>query len=133
VSDSQWRWVQLPNHPISIRQARQFVQETLDGWRSPVDTADAQVLTGEIASNAVLHTDDGFDLAVSKRGGGVVRVEVHDSDPDPPTQISLDSLALHSVTGRGAAILGALASEWGVEEIADDGKVVWFELRPPRR
>ena len=37
-------------------------------------------------------------------------------------------LPVAAQSGRGLHVVDALADEWGVELVPDDGKVVWVEL-----
>jgi hypothetical protein len=56
-----------------------------------------------------------------------VVVEVHDRSAARPVAQPRDR---QSPGGLGLHIIDALASRWGVTEIGDDGKVVWFEVSP---
>ncbi len=87
-----------------------------------VDTV--ELLTSELVTNAVVHAHAGPELLV-RLGDGVVRVEVGDSDADPPTRRPRDTDA---ASGRGIAIVEELAATWGVEQVPDDGKRVWFQV-----
>ncbi len=83
-----------------------------------------ELLTSELVTNAVIHARSSAELLVSV-GDGVVRVEVSDDDATPPTRRALDP---QSAAGRGIAIVAQLAADWGVEQVPDDGKRVWFEV-----
>jgi anti-sigma regulatory factor (Ser/Thr protein kinase) len=104
--------------------ARRFVVETLArrGHGNVVDHA-AAVVT-ELATNSVLHAQSEFVVAISDFNG-VVRISVRDGSAAPPLPCDAESMA---VSGRGLALVGAVAARWGVEEL-DDGKAVWAELR----
>lgn len=61
--------------------------------------------------------------------GARIRVEV--GDPDPRALPVLLSAARADESGRGLALLGALAVRWGVEvemEMEAVGKTVWCEV-----
>lgn len=82
-----------------------------------------ELLTTELATNAVLHAHSAFDLAL-KVDPTVVRVEVGDASPviPRPTVTPLDS-----VRGRGLFLVETMSSRWGVDGEVD-GKRVWFEV-----
>ncbi len=111
--------------PASAGAARRFVRDVLMTRRvgdRVVETV--ELLTSELVTNAVIHARSPAELLVSV-GDGVVRIEVSDDDATPPTRRALD---LQSASGRGIAIVAELAAEWGVEQVPDDGKRVWFEV-----
>ena len=115
----------LQPEPTSASEARRFVVDTLpsvDPQRRDV----AMLLTSELVTNAILHsaTEGDIEVAVDLRGP-VVRVEVSDTSSDPPRVRRLD---LTATSGRGLALVAALATAWGVERIPNDGKRVWFEV-----
>lgn len=56
----------------------------------------------------------------------MVRIEVCDSEASPPARRPADTDA---ASGRGIAIVEELAATWGVDQIPDDGKRVWFEVQ----
>jgi anti-sigma regulatory factor (Ser/Thr protein kinase) len=79
-------------------------------------------MVSELASNCIRHADTGFDLTVGfhdreiqvetlDRGAGVPRMR-HPGPDDP--------------TGRGLQIVDMLSTRWGVEELPEAGKRVWF-------
>ena len=112
-------------HIPNVGVARRFVTSTVgDHPRSP----ELEVLTSEVVANAVTHA--GTDVTVQvQSNGGWARVEVHDDCADlPEIQVQVPGAALR--TGRGLAIVDALADDWGFWPINGDGKVVWFELGP---
>jgi anti-sigma regulatory factor (Ser/Thr protein kinase) len=78
----------------------------------------------ELASNAVDHTSDGFEVALSD-GDGTIRVAVTDCEEREPTVQPIDPAAER---GRGLIIVEAVANRWGVEAVRGRGKTVWFEL-----
>lgn len=101
-----------------IGEARSFVLS-----HDHVGDAGADVLalvTSELASNAVLHARTPFVVRVEQVGAGV-RVAVFDHSPRVPVPRPPEP---GSVTGRGLAIVTALAGSWGVD-VVEDGKWVW--------
>ena len=84
---------------------------------------DAALVTTELATNAVVHGQSDFDVAIAHRDG-VVKIVVTDSSPAAPV---ISELGTTSSSGRGLAIVDALAARWGYE-LVDEGKQVWAEL-----
>lgn len=103
--------------------ARHFVGEALAPAVGKVADV-ALLLTSEIVTNAILYAGSEIELVVEV-SGGVVRVEVVDANEDAPRVRRVDITA---TSGRGLALVDALASSWGVERIPSDGKRVWFEV-----
>jgi anti-sigma regulatory factor (Ser/Thr protein kinase) len=106
----------------SLRDARHLVDEALYDY--PGELRDAAVLlTGEVVTNAVLH-GGGWFLLVVDASPDRLRVEVTDSNPGQPRTLKMTGDREH---GRGLAIVDALATKWGTENLGTH-KVVWFEL-----
>lgn len=104
--------------------ARRFVREVLGRWGRADLVDDASAVVTELATNAVLHAESDFVVAVS-RSNGAVRIGVRDAGTAPPVSRDGD---LTTVSGRGIRLVSAMADRWGTEAV-DDGKVVWAELR----
>jgi len=81
--------------------------------------AEAQLVVGELVTNAVMHGAPPIRLSVTPQASGL-RVAVHDGRPDlgPPGPDS-----------RGIRLVDQFAREWGVEAVPDHGKVIWASLR----
>ena len=118
------RSLSLPGVPASAAHARRVVSDALDaaersGW------ADAATLAcTEVVSNVVLHAHTDLELTVEVFDDAV-RVGVRDYSPVLPVQRDYSEQAM---TGRGMALVAALASEHGVSDVGPDGKVVWFTV-----
>jgi len=113
----------LTPHPSSVSTARRMVRELLAGVGLADLLDDAALLMSELVTNAVIHAGS----QVGVRGqvvDGVLRVEVTDASPHHP---ALRHYAETAGTGRGLALLVALADDWGVIP-APESKTVWFEL-----
>ncbi|AEE44653.1 ATP-binding region ATPase domain protein [Cellulomonas fimi ATCC 484] len=111
------------------RAARHWVMRAVAG--AGVTGATNQVvelLTGELVSNAVVHgPDDGLIHVHVSVGPRLVRVGVSDDGPGRPTVSHPEPTA---PSGRGMALVEALAASWGTVARGDGqpGKTVWFEL-----
>ena len=114
--------LRLPPEPSSAGAARRFVAAALGAGDEVAELA--VLLVSELASNAVLHAQTSFEVAVHV-SDGQLRVAVSDSDPTLP---ALRTYARESITGRGLHMVAASADRWGFDA-NPDGKVVWFELR----
>ena len=113
-------------------QARRFVAEQLSD--NVGDTSDLLLMTSELVANVIGHART--DVTVTVRPGPPVRVEVHDGLAATETFRELLTAtrpmpAPSDKTGRGVAIVRALASRVGLDDDADGGKVVWFEIDEP--
>jgi len=90
---------------------------------------DALVLVSELVTNAVQHGRPKIMLRLRETPPGI-GVYVSDGGPGRP-QYPTAEPDEYAVRGRGLRIVDALATDWGVEQLASEpGKVVWFELRP---
>ena len=108
--------------------ARQAIREALPSWQLAHLEETALLLVSELVTNAVRHAqneDRMIALRLETTAGGL-RIEVHDGDsrwPQPGTPDDLDE------SGFGFVLVAALASTWGVTDLAV-GKAVWAELDP---
>ncbi|MBQ1093837.1 ATP-binding protein [Streptomyces sp. B93] len=110
----------------AVPEARRALRELLRDWggRSSGRADVAELLTSELVTNALVHTDRDAVLTavVGKRG---LRVEVRDFAARPPRPCPAD--AGDGTHGRGLVLVQALADAWGVR-VHGVGKAVWFEL-----
>jgi anti-sigma regulatory factor (Ser/Thr protein kinase) len=117
--------MRLSPKPASAGEARRFVRETLRDWGRESVADVVSLLTSELVTNAILHARSPIVLALERRRSAL-RVEVRDAARrDAPVRRQTGPDATY---GRGLALVDAMATEWGVREIPDDGKAVWFEL-----
>ncbi|WP_328433773.1 ATP-binding protein [Streptomyces sp. NBC_00425] len=108
----------------AVPEARRAVRELLRGWGKPGRSETAELLTSELVTNALVHTDDDAVLTATVSPSGL-RVEVRDGAagrprPSAPTPDE-------GTHGRGLILVESLADTWGVRA-QGGGKVVWFEL-----
>lgn len=104
--------------------ARRFVVETLSAWLGPREHEVAELLTGELVTNAVLHAHTEIAVRVSL-SRTVVRIEVEDGSDRRPAPVLAEDFA---GSGRGLRLVDDLADGWGVEPVPGGGKSVWFVL-----
>jgi anti-sigma regulatory factor (Ser/Thr protein kinase) len=124
----------VPGEPEQVSRARWFVTRTLaDAGLPGVDSDAATLLTSELVTNAVLHTESG-------RPGGSVRVvvlglpdgvlvEVTDGGSASAPVVKADPFAGE---GQGLYLVQQMASQWGYRR-DQGGTTVWFHLaaEPP--
>ncbi|MFC4498139.1 MULTISPECIES: ATP-binding protein [Streptomyces] len=108
----------------AVPEARRALRELLEGWGRPGRSETAELLTSELVTNALVHTDDDAVLTATVSPDGL-RVEVRDSEPGRPRPGT--PAADEATNGRGLVLVESLADAWGVRT-QDAGKVVWFEL-----
>ncbi|MGE5763949.1 MAG: SpoIIE family protein phosphatase [Mycobacterium leprae] len=111
--------------------ARRFVRSTLTRWvangtiRVDADAVDdAEQCAHELVANALMHADGPLRLRLAATATHV-HLAVVDATPELPARPPAPEL--YETTGRGLAIVDALASAWGAER-RGDGKIVWCEL-----
>ena len=109
----------------AVAEARGFVTQQLRRWDLESLVSDAELLTSELVTNAVLHARTPYDVRVSLDGGHLA-IEVRDCNSHLPRQ---RHYRRDATTGRGLLLVSELCSDWGVREV-DDGKVVWAHVRP---
>lgn len=95
--------------------------------RDSVD--DVVLVASELVGNAVVHVADRADLDVewqldNSEDATWVILRVQDGSAQRPTLRHVDALA---TSGRGLAIVAAVADEWGVRELGE-GKQVWARV-----
>ncbi|MEV5612828.1 ATP-binding protein [Streptomyces sp. NPDC052225] len=121
----------------SAGDARRHVRGAVDGWGLGNGTAYAvEAVTGELAANAVSYGGVGeITVAVARRRGDAVTVCVVDGGcaeggggrglgPLSP----VGEAAFDAESGRGLAIVEALAHRWGWWATGRGGLVVWAEV-----
>lgn len=118
----------LPSDARSAPAARAFVREVLSGSRVESVLDAAELCVSELVTNALLHAGTRMRLEIAPAGSGV-RIGVHDGSDAVPTLARHTSTAS---TGRGLAMMVAVADAWGVEPDGQGGKTVWCELTERR-
>ncbi|MEU5096731.1 ATP-binding protein [Streptomyces sp. NPDC020996] len=125
--DIEWR---LPRHARSVGRARALFREQAASWGLPQDVTDtAELLLSELMTNAYRHARVPAGREIRARclvTEDRVRVTVTDANdalPEPGLA------SLDDESGRGLALVAALADDWGAERReCGIGKEVWCEL-----
>jgi anti-sigma regulatory factor (Ser/Thr protein kinase) len=114
----------LTVHLRAVREAapllRHAVREHLGGDACP----DAELCVSELLANVIAHLGEGTPVTLRVSG---TRVELTDPDPRAPV---LRQAVDDDESGRGLALLAAVALRWGVRR-EPAGKTVWAELPHP--
>ncbi|GGN78809.1 hypothetical protein GCM10011579_062350 [Streptomyces albiflavescens] len=131
VSEAHLLRTTVPAHPSRAAGVRAMLAEHLTHLRLPPECLDNAVLaTDELFVNAVQHgsPDRGNMITVTiEYTERELRVTVADSSPDLPCLRTPDGA---EESGRGLAIVAALANDWGTAppDPGGPGKKVWFAL-----
>ena len=112
----------FPMELESVAAARSFVAVALQHCGGEA-VALAQLLTSELATNAILHARSRFDVAASE-AGGVIHITVTDGST---LRLQPAATQLSEMHGRGLYLLRELSERWGVIH-TQRGKTVWFDL-----
>ncbi|MFD9462200.1 SpoIIE family protein phosphatase [Streptomyces sp. NPDC060027] len=119
-----WR---LALDPIEAGRARAVVREQLREWGLTGLADNAELMVGELVTNAVRHAHSRrIELRLVR--GDTLLCEVDDDDQTLPTLLSAGP---GDEFGRGLRLVSALSREWGASRTGA-GKTVWFELTLPR-
>jgi anti-sigma regulatory factor (Ser/Thr protein kinase) len=108
----------------AVPEARRELRELLRHWGKPGRSEIAELLTSELVTNALVHTDDDAVLTAVVDPGGL-RVEVRDFVARRPELRGPETD--DDTHGRGMVLVQSLADAWGVRP-HELGKSVWFEL-----
>ncbi|GGW34748.1 ATP-binding protein [Streptomyces galilaeus] len=112
--------------PAEVAGLRRIMRLHLGIWGLHGVVDEAQLCVSELVSNVITHVGPGTPatLAVSMNG---VRLRIAIHDPDPRALPTLLAANTDSESGRGMALVDAVADRWGVE-LGPDRKVTWCEL-----
>lgn len=107
-----------------VAEARAFVVAALNRWELEPLAEDAELLTSELVTNAVLHARSEVSLSVAV-AEGTAEIGVTDTSRDLPRPDWSPDWTAES--GRGLSLVDSIAREWGVAHLPH-GKQVWFRL-----
>ena len=88
---------------------------------------DVRLCVGELLTNVIDHVGEGTPVTVRVIGTEPGRTRIEVTDPDSRVLPVLQHSAPTDESGRGLALIGAMARRWGVEQ-SEDRKTVWCEL-----
>ncbi|NEB78454.1 ATP-binding protein [Streptomyces sp. SID14478] len=111
----------------AVPETRRALRELLRHWGRPGRAETAELLTSELVTNALVHTDREAEITATVGPRGL-RVEVRDfAARRPKLRVPHADSGTHGTNGRGLVLVQSLADAWGVAALGT-GKVVWFEL-----
>jgi anti-sigma regulatory factor (Ser/Thr protein kinase) len=118
----------IPGRPEQVSLARAFVAQTLGSKQVKADADAATLLTSEIVTNAIQHTQSGLEggtvtIVVIGVAHGVL-VEIIDDGSAGAPIVKGD---LYAAEGHGLFLVEQLATEWGYLKDSA-GTTVWFHL-----
>ena len=114
----------LGQDTASPRAARRFVTEALRSWDLDELSDTVTLLVSELVTNAVVHAGSEVEVLV-RLTPETAWVEVTDSSEAPPAP---REASVEEASGRGLALVKAMARRWGVRPRPGGGKTVWFEV-----
>ncbi|MFD8108524.1 SpoIIE family protein phosphatase [Streptomyces microflavus] len=114
--------------PEGLSDARAIVRQALADWDMADFADDAELVTGELLVNVLLHTEGGAVLSLEVLPEPVrrIRLSVQDRSSAWPRRRTPGET---STSGRGLLLLDAVATRWGIEP-RGEGKAVWCEIGP---
>ena len=115
----------FPGSDDQVRRARSFVGQLLGGCPA---ADDAILLTSELVTNAITHTESGQGGKVTVtvyRADTRVRIEVRDDGSAQVPAVRLDGGAGES--GYGLGLVELMAHRWG-HRGGRHNRIVWFTL-----
>ncbi|WP_030549300.1 ATP-binding protein [Streptomyces albus] len=116
----------LPCEPKSAAAARRLVRAALAAWGMEDLADDGVLVVSELVSNAVRHArSHAIRVTVTRPGPTRVRIGVVDKSARTPV---VREPGDEDEGGRGLALVGALAEDWGTDTLPW-GKRVWAQLR----
>ncbi|MCF3122515.1 ATP-binding protein [Streptomyces arenae] len=112
--------------PKEVPILRRLVWLRLTHWGIPDVVEAAQLCVSELVANVIAHVGEQTPTTLGLTlNGTCVRIEV--SDPDARALPTLLASETDAESGRGMALLDAVADRWGVI-LRGDSKVTWCEL-----
>lgn len=124
------RTLVLPDDARSVRRVRAFFDDTYCKRHNARVHEEAALLVSELVANAVRHGLPPITVQLRCVGADTLEVRVHDNNPAVPVVRRMEDADAQG--GRGMALVNLLSDAWGVDEIPEDGKTVWFRMDAAR-
>ncbi|MBN1172624.1 MAG: ATP-binding protein [Micromonosporaceae bacterium] len=123
-----WR-LRVPHHVRGARIARHRLTAALSGLVTAELLADAAAVAAELVGNAVRHAQalptGVIEIEWRLTGDGAVLIRVTDGGSTAAPEVQHPEA--DAMSGRGLAIVEALATRWGVDR-SETNQCVWAEL-----
>ncbi|MET9885987.1 ATP-binding protein [Streptomyces sp. NPDC006430] len=141
VSPSWAYSLQLPQDPRAPGIARGTLRAVLATHAMSEHREAAELLAGELATNAYLYSDGPYTLRVRAMDTGRLRISVWDNNPHIPAPFGPacgpHETAWDAERGRGLFLVCAYADNWGGYPLGGTGlygnaggKLLWAEVGP---
>jgi len=116
----------LHRDPTRLHDLRGVLGRLVSSWRLEecVDDGVLALLTTELATNAIVHTEMAATATITYFGP-FVRVDVHDGSARLAERRDFNRC---DIGGRGMALVEAMAADWG-SVVTPSGKRTWFDLK----
>lgn len=122
------RFLKLERDEEAPRRAREWIAGLVSHLSTDV-SSDIVLLTHELVTNAVRHSDGGQIWLAALVLPDIVRVEV--SDEGGATQPVMLPQQPYATSGRGLVWVDQLADGWGAEK--ERATSVWFQIELPSK
>lgn len=119
--------IKLSHDVRAAGEARQAVRVVLGRWRLLPLIEEVTLVVSELVTNAVKYGLPPVNLMLT-RAARQLRVGVHD---DVVCTLPIGPASEEAESGRGLAIVAAVTRTSGVEQVEDDGKVVYATFDTP--
>ncbi|GAB2775817.1 ATP-binding protein [Streptomyces daliensis] len=119
--------VPLLAEPCAVRTVRRRVREHVRLWGLPGLADTAELCVSELVTNAIRHVGEGTPVTLHVTWDAE-RTRIALTDPAPHALPAPLHPHADDESGRGLALIEALALRWGVNVEGAEGKTVWCEV-----
>ncbi|MET7903949.1 SpoIIE family protein phosphatase [Streptomyces sp. NPDC005355] len=110
--------------PDAVMHARRFTARTLRSWGVTEELDVALLITSELVTNALVHTQGEVHLHLTLTAD---RLRIAVSDRSPRAPVKPATMDWESTGGRGLLLVDAVSQSWGSVPLSG-GKQVWAEI-----
>src|SRR5438105_13007485 len=114
--------------PLAVRETRRFVRDILRVWDAEVLAELAELLAGELVTNAVLYAETPIDVSLAWSDGDAPRLQVKVCDETDTMPQLVEPPRPRGRGGYGLRLVERFSNDWGVARRDSGGKCVWFEV-----
>ena len=118
----------LESTPLAVRETRRFVRDILRVWDAEILGETAELLAGELVTNAVIYAGTPIDVHLAWSDGDAPRLRVNVCDEADTMPEIVEPPRPRGHGGYGLRLLERFSNDWGVERRDRGGKCVWFEV-----
>ena len=113
-AQAHWRGLVVPARPIFVHDCRTFAAGVVKAWHYPELVDAVEFCASELATNAMCYGDGEFIGVGMVLDDGSVTLEAYDKGVGEPF---VNYAETNDEYGRGMAIVGELADNWGVDAV----------------